>query len=402
MTSVLPRDRAEQIIAEYSAGKRIYEIVAEYGHSPQTVRKYALGRSAPGQYTPREDAFAPFAGYCRRRLDDDPHLRAMPLLAEITALGFPRTTDKALYRALKRHAIRVHPCPDCRIARINGYALRPPERSPRPFPLAIPLAPVGGETLASFLGRLAGANHVAPGTLLSALHPWFSIRSQWHDDRWQHDKLAPWAGEAAEFLAVACGSTATALKNALPAFGGQRGPVRATVACRLCAAARGIRRPVPVHLPAHHQVCLTHGIWLPEPEAPQFSVRDCPGILSAERLARRLARRQPAEKVIYAITQAPPDRDGHAWKRRTAVLIESNPQTITEPGTQALSQAAGYPETVMAAYASCKRLSEQTSLAGQTSGDVAPQPGRTAQRAGLTVKIRTPAPGGPNRMSHMT
>lgn len=162
MTSVLPRDRAEQIIAEYSAGKRIYEIVAEYGHSPQTVRKYALGRSAPGQYTPREDAFAPFAGYCRRRLDDDPHLRAMPLLAEITALGFPRTTDKALYRALKRHAIRVHPCPDCRIARINGYALRPPEHSPRPFPLAIPLAPAGGETLASFLGRLAGANHVAP------------------------------------------------------------------------------------------------------------------------------------------------------------------------------------------------------------------------------------------------
>jgi hypothetical protein len=401
MTNVLPPDRAELIMAEYSAGKRIYEIVAEYGHSPQTVRRYALGRRAPGQVTPREDSFAPFAAYCRRRLDEDPHLRAMPLLAEITTLGFPGT-GKALYRALQRHAIRVHPCPDCRIARINGYALRPPERSPRPFPLAMSLAPVSGETMSSFLGRLSGANHASPGILLGALHPWFSIRNQWHDDRWQHEKLAPWAGEAAEFLAVACGSTALALKNALPAFGGQRGPVRATVACRLCAAAHGIHRPVPVHLPAHHQVCLRHGIWLSSPETPQVSVRDCPDILNAERLARRLAHRQPAEKIIYAITQAPTDRDGHAWKRRIAALTESNPRTVTEPSTQAVFQAADYPETVMAAYARCKRLREQTSPAGRTPGDVAPQPGRTAQRAGLTVKIRPPAPGGPDQTSYMT
>lgn len=350
MTNVLPRDRAELIMAEYSAGKRIYEIVAEYGHSPQTVRKYALGRSAPGQVTPREDSFAPFAGYCRRRLGDDPHLRAMPLLAEITRLGFPGT-DKTFYRALERHAIRAHPCPDCRIARINGYALRPAERSPRPFPLAVPLPPVSGETLASFLSRLAAANRAAPGTLLGILHPWFSIRSQWHDDRWQHEKLTPWADEAAEFLAAACGSTALALKNALPAFGGQRGPVRATAACRLCAAARGIRQPVPAHLPAHHQVCLRHGTWLSGPGTPQVSVRSCPDILDAERLARRLARRRPAEKVIYAMAQAPAGQDGHAWKRRTAALIESNSRTVTEASTLALFQAAAHPETVTAAAA---------------------------------------------------
>ena len=167
------------------------QIAAEYGHSRQTVRSYALGRRAPGEFTAREDSFAPFAAYCRRRLGDDPHLRAMPLLAEITGLGFPGT-GKTFYRALERHGIRPHPCPDCHVARISGYALRPPGQVPRPFRLAAPLSPVGGETLASFLRRLADANRTTLDALLGILHPWFSIRNQWHDDRWQHEKLAPW------------------------------------------------------------------------------------------------------------------------------------------------------------------------------------------------------------------
>ena len=222
MTNILPRDRAELIIAEHAAGKTVPQIAAEYGHSPQTVRSYALGHRAPGEFTAREDSFAPFAAYCRRRLEDDPHLRAMPLLAEITGLGFPGT-GKTFYRALERHEISPHPCPDCHVARISGYALRPPEQMPRPFRLAVPLSPVGGETMASFLRRLADANRTTLDALLGILHPWFSIRNQWHDDRWQHDKLAPWAGEAAESLAAACGSTALALKKALPAFGENRG-----------------------------------------------------------------------------------------------------------------------------------------------------------------------------------
>ena len=74
MTNILPRDRAELIIAEHAAGKTVPQIAAEYGHSPQTVRSYALGHRAPGEFTAREDSFAPFAAYCRRRLEDDPHL----------------------------------------------------------------------------------------------------------------------------------------------------------------------------------------------------------------------------------------------------------------------------------------------------------------------------------------
>jgi hypothetical protein len=170
VTNILPRDRAELIIAEHAAGKTVPQIAAEYGHSPQTVRSYALGHRAPGEFTAREDSFAPFAAYCRRRLEDDPHLRAMPLLAEITGLGFPGT-GKTFYRALERHEISPHPCPHCHVARISGYALRPPEQMPRPFRLAVPLSPVGGETMASFLRRLADANRTTLDALLGIRAP---------------------------------------------------------------------------------------------------------------------------------------------------------------------------------------------------------------------------------------
>ena len=118
---------------------------------------------------------------------------------------------------------------------------------------------MAGETLASFLGRLAAANRTTPEALLDILPPWFRVKARWHDDRWQPDhRSSPWADDAAARLAVISGSTTAAIKNALPAFGGSGGqPVRAVTACHLCTAARRISRPVPVHLPAHHQVCLT-------------------------------------------------------------------------------------------------------------------------------------------------
>ena len=142
------------------------------------------------------------------------------------------------------------------------------------------------------------------------------------------------------------------IKAALPAFGGSRGrPVRAVTACRLCTTARRISQPVPVHLPAHHQVCLRHGIWLSGPGTPQFSVRGCPDILDAERRARRLLRRCTIEQLIYARIQPPADQAEQAWKRRTTALIESNPRSLTETSPQALFQAAAYPDAVAAACA---------------------------------------------------
>jgi len=117
---MLPRDRAQQIIADHAAGKPVRAIARTYGHNPKTVRNYVSGRRTPGEATARSDDFAPFITYCRQRLADDPHLRAAALLAEITSLGFPGT-QRTFYRALERHEVQPHPCPDCHIARISGY-----------------------------------------------------------------------------------------------------------------------------------------------------------------------------------------------------------------------------------------------------------------------------------------
>jgi hypothetical protein len=162
----------------------------------------------------------------------------------------------------------------------------------------------------------------------------------------------PWADDAAGRLAVISGSAAAAIKNALPAFGGKQGqPVRAVTACRLCTAARRISQPVPVHLPAHHQVCIRHGIWLSGPGTPQFSVSGCPDILAAERQARHLLRRLTIEQLVYSKIKATAGQDNRAWKRRTIALIESSPRQVTESSAQALFQAAAYPEAIAAAAA---------------------------------------------------
>ena len=85
--NMLPRDRAEQILADHAAGNPAGAIAKARGCSPATVRAYVNGLRTPGEPAPRADGFAPFAAYCRQRLADDPHLRTPALLTELSALG---------------------------------------------------------------------------------------------------------------------------------------------------------------------------------------------------------------------------------------------------------------------------------------------------------------------------
>jgi hypothetical protein len=205
MTNMLPRDRAEMIVAQYAAGKSMRAIAEAYGHSLATIRDYVHGRRTPGEPAARDDEFARFAAYCRQRLAGDPHLRTPALLAELRSLGLDGSRA-TFYRGLERHGIQPHPCPDCYPARISGYAPLPAARQPRPSPLPMPAAPLTGETLTSFLGRLAAANLTTTDDLLKILPPWFRVKTRWHDDRWQHDQLEPRADDAAARLAALSGS----------------------------------------------------------------------------------------------------------------------------------------------------------------------------------------------------
>ena len=245
----------------------------------------------------RADDFAPFAAYCRQRLDDDPHLRAAALLAEVTLLGFPGTRP-TFYRALERHKLQLHPCPDCHIARISGYAPLAEASRIKPSPLPLPASPVTGETLASFLNRLAVANRTSTEALPEALPPWFGIKARWHDDRWQHDQLIPREDDAAARLAAISGTTATAIRNALPAFGSLASqPARAGTACR--ALHRG-----PAHQPA--SPCSPARAPPGLPPARHLAIQDRNTAVQRQRMPRHHGRRAPG-------TPAPP-----AQHRRTA------------------------------------------------------------------------------------
>jgi len=68
-----------------------------------------------------------------------------------------------------------------------------------------------------------------------------------------------------------------------------RQPVRATDACRRCAALHGQTGPILVHLPAHQRLCTRHRIWLGT--TTQIDIGATPEILHAHHRAARLAYR---------------------------------------------------------------------------------------------------------------
>ena len=218
MTNMLPRDRGEQILADHAAGMPVRAIARTYGHSPETIRNYVRGHRIPGMPAARADDFAPFAAYCRQRLDDDPHLRAVG------------AADRGHASRLPRHQADVLPgtgTAQAPAAPVPGLPHRPDQRirpaEPGQPDKAVPAAAARipgdrGNTGVIPEPPRRGQPH-QPETLLEALPPWFSVKARWHDDRWQHDQLTPWADDAAAQLAAISGTTLTAIKSALPAFG---------------------------------------------------------------------------------------------------------------------------------------------------------------------------------------
>lgn len=152
--------------------------------SKPTSKAYLTGKRQPGPRASwRPDTFGPFADYLLRRFTDDPHLDTRALFAEVTGLGYPDSYP-TFCRALHRSQQRQRGCQACQApppASDIPSAPTSPPRKPGPLPLPVPL--VAGEVLASYLGRLAAANHVTIADVLSVLPPWFHTKIRNHDDR---------------------------------------------------------------------------------------------------------------------------------------------------------------------------------------------------------------------------
>jgi hypothetical protein len=348
---VIPERSAVQAIMLAEQGWNLSAIARHLGHDRKTIRIYLSGSRTPGQPRKQADSFAPFAGYAQRRVQDDPHLRASGLHRELAGLGYAGSYS-ALTRELRSSGINLT-CSACRQKPQAAFPRGPIRRLGQSLPIRV--APIAGQTIASYLERLAVANHLPVGFVLAHLPSWFTARCVAHDDL---------AGVVradtadAESLAVLSGLSATALLQALPAFGfglphGRR-PVRATHACRRCTARHGQTGPVPVHLPAHQRVCGRHRIWLGS--TTQIDVTAVPEILHAHRRAVRLTHRHTAPRLMLAEVTArqqiiaarrdDDERPDLVQRRVTALASSDRHLVIDNPD---LIEAATYPETINSA-----------------------------------------------------
>jgi hypothetical protein len=297
---------------------------------------------------------APPVGYCLQRRADDPHLRDTDLLAEITSLGY-RGRLAAMADYLHRHRSARQRCTQCgspadrAIAAHRETCLFVPGGQ-----LPVPVRPLAGEMLASYLGRLAAASHLPVTTLMSALPAWLIWRYASHRLLPRGAVPAPEAAESLHQLTVLTGMPAASIARTLPVFGGgPRGPARAITACRRCAAVRGVAQPVPVHQAAHEMVCTRHGIWLSPPGLPQLDASACPEIVIAQHRARALLRRCTPEQLIYAQVKAaelaasglPGREPSPGWEQRTQFLRRTNPG-LNAPAETELIRAARYPDII--------------------------------------------------------
>ena len=210
---MIPETDARQAIALAGQGANVSEIARRLGHDRKTIRIYLNGHRAPGQPRPHADSFAPFAAYVRQRAADDPHLRSTGLHREVTALGYAGSYS-AFTRELRGHGITAA-CGTCR----KWKPIAPAQaREHHPGPLPFRTAPLGGETIASYLSRTAAASHLPAGAITACLPPWFAARAAACDDLAATGQPQP---ADIRHLAALTGTSETALRHALPALARQ-------------------------------------------------------------------------------------------------------------------------------------------------------------------------------------
>lgn len=338
---MIPAADARKAIDLAGQGQNVSEIARQLRHDRKTIRIYLNGHRAPGQPRPHAYSFAPFAAYVRQRAADDPHLRSKGLHREAAALGYAGSYS-AFTRELRGHGITAA----CSVCRDWKPVVPTQGREHCPGPLPFRTAPAGGETIASYLARVAAASSLPADAVARCLPPWFAARAAGCDDLAATGQPQP---ADTRHLAALTGTSETALRHALPALAvGGRPPVRAALACRGCVARRGQRSPVPVHIPAHQRVCRRHRTWLGR--AIQIDIAEAPDITAASRKASRLARKYGITRLVLAETTAREDTIGgpDARRRATALALASPGLDSRHPDT---AEAAAYPETIKIAAA---------------------------------------------------
>lgn len=214
----------------------------------------------------------------------------------------------------------------------------------RPRPLPRPVRPFPGETLGSYLHRLARANHIPEASLSWALR---------RDGRPLPQALAAATGRAAADLVAALpdlrpdnGATVPTRRSSVRPGANQR------AACQICAAGHQAANRIRVWTTHEDLCCAHHRRWLGMDCASsyQFDLTNCPDHLPAQQCHRELIRMNGRERVRLLHQEACEVVSG--WHHRgvrparsraaLVALSQAHPKVI-EP---MLLQAAWYPTVV--------------------------------------------------------
>lgn len=304
---MIPSQAAVRALQLHADGWTLSAIARHLGHDRKTVRLYLAGRRDPGQpRTGTIDAFSQFGSYATERLRQDPHLSAAGLHRELLTLDYT-VSYSSLTRSLRLRGLPTE-CTACRDDVLPAFTQRPSllhDLHPRQhLPIRVP--PIAGQTIASFLDQVAAGNHLPVAVVLAHLPTRFGYQYRTHDDL-APGRLPPPERCDVEALAELTGIPPDTLSQALPALTTRHPdptvPMRLTSACRRCTARRGLRAPIPVHLPALQRLCTRHRIWLGHTR--QIDITSLgPDIVAATRRSLRLALRHGPARVVLAETIA--------------------------------------------------------------------------------------------------
>lgn len=369
---MIPETDARQAITLAGQGTSVAGIARRLGHDRKTIRTYLTGHRVPGQPRTRTDGYAPFAAYILQRASDDRHLRGTGLHREITALGYTGSYP-AFTRDLRSHGIIT----GCGICRPRQPRKPPPSQHPPQLPAHV--APLTGETISSYLARLAAASHLPAANITGCLPAWFASRAAACDDL--NGNSFPRPGDAV-YLAALTGISENSLRHALPAlalaYGSPRPPGRVTRSCRRCATRHGQHGPGPGPLPGTPPDLPT-APHLARPRHPDRHHHG-PGNHRGQQTGHP-PRPQPRHHQARARRGRRPPGDcrhaGHPAARHDA--RPGHPR----PGPRASGHGRG------------------GSIPGddQDGGRAPHHAGRAARRAGITGKTPPAAPGGPTYLS---
>jgi len=119
---MLTREDDVDAHALHRRGWTISAIARHLGHDRKTIRAYLHGDRVAGRRRRSEpDPFEVFAGYCRERLVEDPHLWATTLFDEVLELGYDRSYP-TFTRQLRARGLRPA-CEPCRPAKGRPVAV---------------------------------------------------------------------------------------------------------------------------------------------------------------------------------------------------------------------------------------------------------------------------------------